>query len=191
MEGGTAIAEILAGEVNPSGKLTISFPHHVGQLPVCYYQPANVHGGGYPDLPAAKNFTPLFPFGFGLSYTSFRYRNLRLLANDLHAGEALTAEVEVMNTGERSGTEIAQCYLHDCYTSATWPAKLLKAYQRITLASGERATLRFTIPYDQLALIDADCRRVVEPGDFELLVGGSSRDENLLRAKFQVCDETD
>jgi beta-glucosidase len=188
MEGGTAIAEALLGDLNPSGKLTLSWPHHVGQQPVRYDQAPGAHQTGYPDLPNVT-FDALFPFGFGLSYTTVRYFSLRLARTELASGDAVEAEVSVTNRGNLAVDELVQCYLGDRYTSVVWPAKKLKAWQRVTLAPGAVATVRFTIPFASLALCDADGGWVVEPGEFQLMVGGSSRDADLLRATFVVRDE--
>jgi beta-glucosidase len=185
MEGGTAVAAALFGENNFSGKLTLSWPHHVGQLPVHYDQSPGAHHGSYPDLPGV-GFEPLFAFGFGLSYTTLRYRSIRLGQTTLAAGQELNAEVTVANTGNRAVEEIVQVYLTDRFTSVCWPVKKLKAWQRVALAPGEERIVRFTIPYADLALCDAAGQWVVEPGDFELLIGGSSRDQDLLRAGFAV-----
>jgi beta-glucosidase len=189
MEAGTAIAEVLLGDFNPSGKLTLSWPHHVGQQPVRYDQAPGAHQAGYPDLPNAS-FDALFPFGFGLSYTSLRYFGLRLARTELDIGEAVEAEVSVTNRGNVATDEIVQCYLADRYTSVVWPAKKLKAWQRVSLAPGAVALVRFTIPFSSLALCDEDGEWTVEPGAFQLLVGGSSRDADLLRADFMVRPET-
>jgi len=185
MEGGTAIAEALLGGLNPSGKLTLSWPHHVGQQPVRYDQAPGAHQSGYPDLPNA-NFDALFPFGFGLSYTTLRYFGLRLARTELVTGESVEAEITVANRGNVAVDEIVQCYLGDRYTSVVWPAKKLKAWQRVKLAPGDVATVAFSIPFRSLALCDEDGEWVVEPGEFQLMVGGSSRDGDLLRATFVV-----
>ncbi|MCX7847067.1 MAG: glycoside hydrolase family 3 C-terminal domain-containing protein [bacterium] len=183
MLGGKAIAEILMGDTVPTGKLTISFPAHVGQQPVWYHQLPGTHGTGYAD---GISFEALYPFGFGLSYTRYEYRNLRLARGEVREGEALEVEVEVENVGERDGEEIVQVYVRDLFTSVTWPQKLLKAYARVRLRAGERRVVRFTIPYWDLALVDRRNRWVVEPGEFEVMVGGSSRENDLLKAGFRV-----
>jgi len=185
MEGGTAIAEALFGDLNPSGRLTVSWPHHVGQQPVRYDQAPGAHQAGYPDLPDA-NFDALFPFGFGLSYTAVRYHGLSLAKTSLAEGEPVEARVSVANRGNVATDELVQCYLGDVYTSVSWPAKKLKAWQRVRLAPGETKTVRFSLPYEALALCDEDGLWRVEPGDFELMVGSSSRDADLLRARFVV-----
>lgn len=185
MLGGAALAEILAGDVNPSGKLTISYPRHVGQQPVFYSQVRGQHGDCYADLTQA----PLFSFGHGLSYTRFVYRDLRLCSSRIEADETLKFEVELQNVGERDGTEIVQVYLSDLITSVTWVNKSLVAFARVALRAGETRRLEFSLPCEQLALVNAYDERVVEAGEFELQVGGSSRDETLLRARFRVAGE--
>ncbi len=186
MEGGTAIAEILAGSCEPCGKLTIGFPWHVGQQPVMYQQMPGAHQGGYPDLPDGSGFDALFPFGFGLSYTTFILRRPRLAAASIRPGGMVSAEVDVQNTGERPGVEVVQCYLHDLVTSVTWPVKMLVDFKRVTLKPGEKQTVRFDIPYESLAIVDEDGKRVVEPGEFDLLIGTSSRDRDLKALRFSV-----
>jgi beta-glucosidase len=185
MRGGTALAEVLAGDQNPSGKLPISFAKHVGQQPVFYSQVRGQHGDRYADL----DQEPLFPFGHGLSYTRYAYSGLRLAAGTLRAGQPVEAEVVVANVGARDGVEIAQVYLSDEVTSCTWVDRRLVAFERVPLAAGERKTVRFVIPHEQLALWDARGREVVEPGAFELQVGPSSRPGALLRASFRVEGE--
>jgi len=183
MLGGTALAEILVGDVNPSGKLTISFPYHVGQQPVWYHRVPGTHGGCYAD---GYGFDALYAFGFGLSYTTFRYSNLRLARETLVPGEPLDISLDISNTGGRDGVEIAQVYVRDVYTSVTWPDKLLKAYARVALRAGETRSVSFRIPYDDLVIVNGALQRVVEPGAFEVMAGGSSRDSDLLRARFHV-----
>lgn len=185
MLGGIALSEILAGDVNPSGKLTISYPRHVGQQPVFYSQIRGQHGDRYADLTQE----PLFSFGHGLSYTRFSYRNLRLENSCIEAGDALRFDVEVQNVGARDGVEIIQVYLSDLVTSATWVNKSLVAFARVALVAGETRRIEFSLPYDQLSLVNAYAKRVVEPGEFELLVGGSSQDTELLRDRFRVAGE--
>ena len=182
MEGGTAIAGILFGDRNPSGKLTISFPYHVGQQPVYYNQIPGWHGGKYVDMPAE----PLFAFGYGLSYTSFAISNLKLQNKELAAGETVRVEVDVENTGEQEGTAVVQLYVNDVYSSVTTPVKELKAFQRVELKPGEKRTVLLEVPYERLALVNQDLEAVVEPGEFEIMVGGSSRDQDLLKDRFEV-----
>jgi beta-glucosidase len=184
MEGGTAVASILFGDVNPSGKLTISFPYHVGQQPVCYNQNPGWHGSppSYIDMPVE----PLYSFGYGLSYTTFAYSNLKVLTDKIAAGQPVRVEVDVENTGERAGVEIVQLYVNDVYSSVTTPVKELEAFRRVELAPGERQTVQFEVPYMRLALVNADLETVVEPGTFEVMVGSSSRDKDLLKDTFEV-----
>ncbi|MBD3240055.1 MAG: hypothetical protein GF331_05675 [Chitinivibrionales bacterium] len=182
MEGGAAIAETMFGESNPCGKLTISWPKHVGQLPVYYNQLPGWHADRYVDWDAV----PLFPFGHGLSYTSFTYENLRLDRETLRAGETLSATVAVTNAGGQPGIEIVQLYVNDRYSSVTTPVKELKAFARVPLEPGERKEVALSVAYDDLSLVTPDLTRMVEPGEFEVFVGGSSRDDDLLKAVFAV-----
>ncbi len=182
MEGGRAVAALLFGDRNPSGKLTVSWPRHVAQQPVYYNQVPGWHTNKYADMRAC----PLFPFGHGLSYTSYQYCELRLAADRLGPGEPLVAEVDVQNTGERAGAEIVQLYVNDLVSSVTTPLKELKAFARVELEPGERRTVRLEVPYERLSLVRPSLERVVEPGEFEVMVGPSSRDDDLLRARFGV-----
>ena len=184
MAGGTAVAEILWGKVNPSGKLPVSFPHHVGQQPVFYSQVRGQHGTRYADLTQE----PLFAFGYGLSYTTFRYDNLQVLTPHLRRGAAAEITVDVTNTGDRPGDEIVQLYVADEVTSVTWVNHALKAFARVSLAPGETRPVRFTLPHEAFSLVDADARRIVEPGRFEIRVGSSSRPQDLLRAPLNVLE---
>lgn len=185
MEGGTAVAEALLGHFNPSGRLTLSWPHHVGQCPVRYDQTVGAHQIGYPDLPDA-GFDALFPFGFGLSYSPVSYFRLTLAHEHITPGQSIRCSVQVNNRGNAPVEELVQCYLHDAYTSVTWPEKKLKAWQRVTIQPGEVASVHFELPYEALALCDENGDWVVEPGDFALLVGSSSRHRDLLRATFKL-----
>ena len=182
MEGGRAVAEAVFGQLNPSGKLTISFPVHVGQQPVFYNQVRGQHGTRYADLTQE----PLFPFGHGLSYTTWRYSNARLASPKLARGQAATVSVDVENTGSRAGDEIVQVYVSDVVTSVTWVGKSLQGFSRVALAPGERKTVTVTLPWEAFQLVDAEGRRVVEPGEFHVLVGPSSRDRDLLKATLRV-----
>ena len=184
MEGGTAIAEILWGITNPSGKLCVTFPRHVGQQPVFYSQVRGQHGSRYADLTQ----DPLFHFGFGLSYTSFKYANLKMLTPELRRGQCAQVEFDVTNTGERAGTEIVQLYVSDDVTSVTWVDRSLQAFERVLLEPGETRTVSFTIPFEGFSLVDAAGNRVVEPGSFEVQVGGSSRKQDLLCSSLRIVD---
>jgi beta-glucosidase len=184
MLGGTALAETLFGELNPSGKLPITFPRHIGQTPV-YYNQIPMQHGKYADIDPS----PAFAFGFGLSYTRYRYSNLRLSPSLLGEGQPLSVEVDVENIGARDGVEIVQVYSRDIVTSVTWPPRVLVAFTRVALEPGEKKRVGFTLPYERFSLLDAFGKRVVEPGEFEVSVGGSSRDEDLVSARFRVEGE--
>lgn len=182
MQGGRALAEAVFGMINPSGKLTISYPVHVGQQPIFYSQVRGQHGDRYADLTQE----PLFPFGHGLSYTRYHYSNLRVITPTLSNGQSARISIDVENLGDRAGDEIVQVYVSDVVTSVTWVNKALKDYARMHLEPGEKKTLIFTLPWEAFSIVDADGRRVVEPGDFEILAGPSSRDADLLQANLRV-----
>ncbi len=205
MEGGRAVAEIMFGDSNPSGKLTISFPYHVGQQPVYYNQIPGQHfnpalddehlkelykGQKIKDQPAYADLTqePLYAFGFGLSFTSFTYNNLCVLNPELGRGEELIVEADITNTGKCSGREIAQLYINDKVTSATWPVKELKAFCVVELEPGETKRVCMRVPYSKLSIVNAECRRVVEPGEFVVYVGGSSRECDLVNDIFYIYE---
>jgi beta-glucosidase len=168
---GTAVADVLFGDVNPGGKLPITFPRSVGQIPAYYYhKPSARRGYLFSDA------EPLFAFGHGLSYTTFAYHNLRLSRGSITIGEVAILSVDVTNTGQRAGDEVVQFYVHDLLSeSVTRPVILLKGFQRITLQPGETRTVSFTVGREQLQFLDESMRRTVEPGQFELMVGGSSQ----------------
>nr|WP_225432937.1 glycoside hydrolase family 3 N-terminal domain-containing protein [Bifidobacterium sp. SMB2] len=196
MKGGQAIAEIILGLTEPTGRLPITFPRHVGQLPVYYNQIRGQHGNRYADLTQ----DPAFAFGEGLSYTTFAYGEPTIGHAGLdHAedaptgvmttftrGDVIAVSVDVTNTGDRVGSEVVQAYVGDLVTSVSWTDRELKAFRKITLQPGETRTVRFEIPVNDCSIVDAAARRVVESGDFELLVGHSSRREDLRRATFTV-----
>ncbi|MCA9954353.1 MAG: glycoside hydrolase family 3 C-terminal domain-containing protein, partial [Anaerolineales bacterium] len=183
MEGGQALAEALFGLLNPSGKLTISIPVHVGQQPVFYSQVRGQHGNRYADLTQE----PLFPFGHGLSYTEYAYSNLRLASSTLSSDKTAKVSVDVANVGEREGVEIVQVYVSDVVTSATWVNKALKGFARVHLAPGEKKTVHVELPWHAFEIVNAQGVNVVEPGEFEILVGPSSRDRDLLKTKLVVA----
>ncbi|MFW5742091.1 MAG: glycoside hydrolase family 3 N-terminal domain-containing protein [Spirochaetota bacterium] len=191
--GGVALAEILFGDVNPSGKLTVGFPYHEGQLPVYYNKYEGWHarnegamGGAerYIDLPEE----PLFAFGEGMSYTTFAYEDLVVDTPVLARTGVpeLRVRVRITNTGDRDGAEIAQLYIRDVVSSVTRPIKELRAFERVALAAGETKEVTLAVAFDELALVDRDLVRRVEPGEFQVMVGPSSRDEDLLKASFRV-----
>lgn len=182
MEGGQALAEALFGLINPSGKLTISFPVHVGQQPIFYSQVRGQHGDRYADLTQE----PLFPFGHGLSYTTYQYSNLRLVSPTLGHGDKAEVFIDVKNTGTQAGEEIVQVYVSDVITSATWVNKALKGFARVILKPGEKKTVTIELPWQSFQIVNAQGDAVVEPGEFEILVGPSSRDSGLLTTKLVI-----
>lgn len=182
MEGGNAVAAVLFGDFNPCGKLTVTFPYSVGQQPSFYNQCPGWHGDRYIDVSPE----PLFPFGFGLSYTSFEYSALTLSSKEYKAGEDIVVSVDIKNTGKYIGTEIVQVYINDIFSSVTTPVKELKGFARIRLNSGEEKKVEIKIPASSLALVNAECRYIVEPGEFEIMVGSSSKDCDLLKEIFKV-----
>ena len=181
MAGGTALAEALFGDLNPSGKLTISFPYHVGQQPIYYSQVRGQHGNRYADLTQE----PLFAFGHGLSYTTYRYDGLRIVSDDLPGGGVKVA-VSVTNAGQRDGVEIVQAYVSDEVTSATWVNMELKGFARVPLMAGETKTVEIDLPPESFSFVNASGERVIEPGKFQILVGPSSRKQELLVAEVEV-----
>lgn len=185
MLGGQAFAEILCGDVEPSGKLAISYPRHVGQQPIFYSQVRGQHGDRYADLTQES----LYQFGHGLSYTRFSHGELTVTPSEVTTQQSIDVQVVVRNEGQRPGVEIVQVYLSDLVTSVTWVEQSLVAFARVPLAPGESRRLTLSIPFERLALVDAYERRVVEPGEFEVRVGGSSDPANLLRARFRVQGE--
>jgi len=181
-ETGTAVARVLTGEVNPSGKLPITVPRSVGQLPAYYYQkPSAKRGFLFADI------SPLFPFGHGLSYTTFAYDKLEVSPQRITPGQEVVVSVEVTNTGKVAGDEVVQLYLRDLVASVTRPVKLLKGFARVSLAPGQRRTVQLTLGPQAMALYDRDMSWVVEPGQFEVMVGGSS--ETVLSGTFEVGEE--
>jgi beta-glucosidase len=170
--GGTAIAEVLFGDTNPSGKLPITFPRTVGQLPLYYNTKPSGRIDDYVDLSGE----PLFTFGHGLSYTTFAYRNLHIR---LERKKMVKVSLEVENTGEHAGDEVVQLYIHDVVASVARPVKELKDFKRISLQPHETKTVTFEIPVQQLGLYDASMQYTVEPGEFEIVIGSSSEDIRL------------
>ena len=168
-EGGTAVAEVLFGDVNPGGKLPISVPRHVGQLPV-YYDRKPTSFRPYLDLTR----DPLFPFGFGLSYTTFKLDAAKVDPPKIGQAGRATVTVEVTNTGARAGDEVVQLYVHDRVASVTRPVKELRGFERVHLAPGEKKTVRFTLGPEALRFTDENMNRVVEPGLFDVMLGTSS-----------------
>lgn len=187
MKGGQAIAEIILGETEPSGRLPITFPRHAGQLPVYYNQIRGQHGNRYADLTQ----DPAFAFGEGLSYTTFEYGE-PTVTNVPESGafgetDTVHAEITLTNTGDRKGTEVVQLYIGDIVTSYSWTDRELKAFQRVELEPGESETIAFDIPVSDCTIVDSEANRIVEPGEFEVLIGHSSRREDLKRTTFTVA----
>lgn len=182
MQGGRALAEAIFGLINPSGKLTISIPFHVGQQPVYYNQVRGQHGRRYADMTQ----DPAFGFGFGLGYSSFEYGKPALESARLCRDGELRVTVPVRNAGSRAGTEIVQLYVEDEVTSATWASRELVAYSRVEIAAGQTRLVELSTPVSELWIIDAQERRVVESGEFRALVGSSSRDDDLQELRFAV-----
>lgn len=179
--GGQAVADVLFGDYNPSGRLPITFPRHSGQLPVYYNHMPSKTGRHYVDMP----ITPLWAFGHGLSYTQFEYSNLSLSAREIGARGSVQVSADVANTGSRAGQEVVQLYIHDLIASVSRPVKELRGFQKVDLQPGEKKTVRFTLTPDELALYDRQMVRRVEPGAFEVMVGSSS-EQIRLRGSFEV-----
>jgi beta-glucosidase len=188
VQSGNAIADVLFGEVNPSGKLPVTFPRVVGQIPIYYNHkntgrpgdPRNHYTSGYFDL----DNTPLFPFGFGLSYSKFEYSHLALSTPSMRIDGGVTASVEVKNSGTRTGEEVVQFYIRDLVGSVTRPVKELKEFSRVVLRPGETKKIEFTITPEHLKFYTLDMKFTLEPGDFVLYAGGNSRD--VLEIPFTV-----
>ena len=188
-ESGNAIADILFGDVNPGAKLPVTFPRSVGQVPMYYNymntgrppEAENRYTSKYIDSP----WTPLFPFGYGLSYTTFKISNLQLSAPRINANGKLTVSVEVENTGKRTGDEVVQLYIRDLVASMTRPVKELKGFQRVSLQPGEKRRVEFVLGNEHLGFWNREMRYVVEPGEFRVMVGSNSAE--VIEAKFEVA----
>ncbi len=187
--GAEAVTDVIFGLYNPSGKLTMTFPRNVGQVPIFYYEkntgrpiylPSEKYKSRYLDSPN----DPLYPFGYGLSYTQFKYSDLTLSSSEMKKGSTLEAQVTVTNTGKWAGEETVQLYIRDMVGSVTRPVKLLKGFEKVTLAPGESRTIKFVIDEDMLAFWRHDMTFGTEDGDFRVMVGGSS--SNLLQTAFSL-----
>ncbi|MGA3135305.1 MAG: CIA30 family protein [Terracidiphilus sp.] len=175
-EGGTGAAEVIFGDVNPGGKLPITFPHTVGALPDFYnHKPSDNRSYAF------STRQPLYAFGYGLSYTTFRFDNLRVEPAQILPGGTAKVSVDVTNTGKREGDEVAQLYVHQKVASVTQPVMQLKGFERITLKPGEKKTVEFTVTPELLSILNIDMHRVVEPGVFELMAGPSSDKTSTVR----------
>ena len=174
-EGGNAVADVLFGDYDPAGRLPMTWPVFEGQLPLVYNHKPTGRGDDYVDLTGQ----PLFPFGFGLSYTTFEYSALSIGPGSIGPRDTATVRFRVKNTGSRAGDEVAQLYVRDLLGSVARPVMQLAGFRRIRLAPGEEREVAFTLGPDQLRMLDADMRWIVEPGTFRVLIGGSSRDIRL------------
>ena len=185
MQGGRAIAEIIFGMTEPSGRLPITFPRHAGQLPVFYNEIRGQHGDRYADLTQ----DPAFAFGEGLSYTTFAYGEPRITnGSEFTAHDVVHVEIDLTNTGARAGTEIVQLYISDIVTSYTWADKELKDFRRVTLEPGETARVAFDLPVSACTIVNGDAERIVEPGEFKVLIGHSSRYSDLHTTIFNIVE---
>ena len=180
-ETGHAVADVLFGDYNPGGKLPITIPRSVGHLPAFYnHKPSARRGYLFDEV------SPLYPFGFGLSYTTFAFKNLRLARSKIGRTGSTRVLVDVKNTGKRAGTEVVQLYIRDCVSSVTRPVKELKGFKKIALKPGETQTVSFEITPESLAFYDVNMKYLVEPGEFKIMVGNSSRDEDLQTVSLTV-----
>ena len=184
MQGGRAIAELVLGQIEPSGRLPISFARHVGQQPTYYNQIRGQHGDRYADLTQS----PAFAFGEGLSYTTVEYSDAAITEPELTAADTVRATIRLRNTGTRPAHEVVQVYVRDCVTSASWADSELKAYAHVDIAPGESVVVDLELPVTDCSIVNAAGERVVEPEDFELLIGPSSRAEVLHTVSFTVVD---
>jgi beta-glucosidase len=188
--GGEAVADVLFGDYNPSGRLAITVPRSSGQLPAFYNsKPSKAHwmtkgwskDGGYVDMPG----TPLYPFGFGMSYTNFKYSNLQVEPGQIAEGGVVNVSVDVENSGQRAGTDVVQIYLHEHYAPVSLPVEQLRGFERVALQPGEKKTVKMTIRPEDLMLLDRDMLWRVSPGTFDVMIGHSSADI-ALTASFDV-----
>ena len=180
---GNALADIIFGDVNPCGKLTVSFPRNVGQIPIYYnhkntgrpvdsdFAPYVRFKSNYIDTPNA----PLYPFGYGLSYTNFEYSNVTLSTNQMRKGDVVTASINIRNTGKRKGKETVQLYIHDVYSTSTRPVMELKGFKQVELEPDESTSVEFQISEDMLKYYNHQLEYVCEPGDFEIMIGPDTR----------------
>jgi len=189
IEAGNAIADVLFGNYNPSGKLSATFPRNLGQIPI-YYNHKNT---GRPSAPNSPKFqsnyldvpnTPLFPFGYGLSYTSFSYGDISISKTNAKGNEKLTASVTITNNGKFDGEEVVQLYIHDVVGSITRPLKELKGFQKISLKAGESKTVSFSISPENLKFYNYNLKYDWEPGEFHIMIGGNSDDVKMAKVNW-------
>lgn len=179
--GGKAVADVLFGDYNPGGRLSITVPKSVGQLPIYYNQkPSAIHRY------VSESENPLYTFGYGLSYTKFEYSNFAITTKEIKADGELKVSVNVKNIGNYGGDEVVQLYINDVYSSVTTPRKTLKGFKRLFIEKGETKKVEFTLTADELSIWNREMKRVVEPGDFEVMVGGNATD--LLKLNFKVVN---
>jgi len=171
---------VLFGDVNPGGKLPVTFPRSVGQLPA-YYN----HKPSLERSYVLADSKPLFPFGYGLSYTTFRFENLRVEPAVIGTGGTTTVSVDISNSGDREGDEVPQLYIHERVSPVTQPVMQLKGFRRISLKPGEKKTVQFKLTPDVLSILDLDMHRVVEPGVFDIMVGPSSAETTSVPLKVE------
>jgi beta-glucosidase len=181
VEGGHAVVDALFGDANFGGRLPITFPQREGQLPLVYNHKPTGRGDDYLD----GSGQPLFPFGYGLSYTTFEYRDLRIEAGDVRAGTPAMIRCIVRNAGSRAGDEVVQLYVHDELATVARPVMQLAAFRRLHLAPNEEREVVFTLSHEQLQFLDAGMQWVVEPGAIRVMVGASSKDIRV-RGSFEV-----
>jgi beta-glucosidase len=187
-QAGNAVADVLFGDYNPSGKLPVTFPRSVGQIPIYYsfrstgrpFDPKNKFTTKYIDSPV----TPLYPFGYGLSYTHFIYSNVRVNPLQVHNGENISVYVDIKNSRNLPGSEVAQFYIRDRIASVTRPCKELKGFQKIYLNPGEIRTIEYTITPDMLSFYDINMKETIEPGMFDVMVGRNS--EDVITTSFEL-----
>jgi beta-glucosidase len=173
--GGPAVADVLFGSANPAGRLPITFPVSEGQLPLSYDHKPTGRGDDYVDLTGM----PLFPFGFGLTYTTFEYSDLAITPATIDPAGSVTVSCVVRNTGPRDGDDVVQLYVRDLSASVAQPIEALKAFERVHLATGGRTAIAFTLGPADLRLLNRDLKWIVEPGTYRVLVGASSKDIRL------------
>ena len=188
IEGGNAVADVLFGKVNPSGKLPVTFPRDVGQIPIYYNQlqtgrpadPNNKYTSKYLDVPN----TPLYSFGYGLTYASFAFSNLRLSSPTIAANGTVTVKADLTNTGQTSGTDVAQLYIHNRNARILRPIRQLEGFDRVSLTPGQTRTVTFTLNKNNLGYYDNNGQFVLDPGAFDVFVGDSST--GGLQGQFSV-----
>ena len=180
-EGGHAVAETLFGDYNPGGRLPITYPVHESQLPLVYNHKPTGRGDDYNNLSGE----PLFPFGFGLSYSKFEYKDLKLSKKEIFKTQSITASFTLKNTGSYDGDEVVQLYIRDMLSSVARPVLELKGFKRVNLRAGEVKQVSFEITPQMLEMLNAEMKTVIEPGDFRIMIGSSSK-ELVLKDTLKV-----